>query len=210
MSHATILLIPLGSTEQHGPHLPVETDTLIASAWCDELARDRPEVLVAPPLPYGSAGEHQSFAGTISIGHDALSNVLIELARSAAHQFDRVVFVSGHAGNARTLRSVVAQLRDEGHDVSGLIPILPNADAHAGRAETSIMLSLDPALVRLDMAEPGNTQPISEILPKLKDGGVAAVSTNGVLGDPTGATAAEGAELLAVLGLVSIYDRGHC
>lgn len=207
---ATVLLIPLGSTEQHGPHLPLETDTFIASAWCDALARGRQDVLVAPALPYGSAGEHQAFAGTLSIGQDALSCVLVELARSAAHQFSRVVFVSGHAGNAGVLGHVVQQLRHEGHDVAALVPILPGADAHAGRTETSIMLKLDPSQVRSDKAEPGNVQPLNEILAALREEGVAAVSSNGILGDPTDASAAEGEELLAVLGLVSIYDRGHC
>ncbi len=94
-----ILLVPLGATEQHGPHLTLDTDTVIAMAWADAAAARIP-ALVAPALPYGSSGEHQSFAGTLSIGAPVLELVLVELARSARDRFDRIVFVAGHAGNA--------------------------------------------------------------------------------------------------------------
>ncbi len=205
-----MLLIPLGSTEQHGPHLPLETDSLIAQAWCDRLAEGRPEVLVAPLLPYGSAGEHQDFAGTLSIGAEALHQVLVQLARSAAHHFDRVVFVSGHGGNAATLSAAVTQLRAEGHNVAGLLPVLPGADAHAGHTETSILLALDPARVRTDRFESGSRQPLSELMEQLQSEGIKAVSANGILGDPEGANAKEGIRLMDLLALVSIYDDGHC
>ena len=74
---------------------------------------------------------------------------------------------------------------------------LDDADAHAGSIETSVMLAIDPQRVRLDQAEPGNTAPLREILDDLRTGGVAAVSPNGVLGDPTDATPARGEEILA-------------
>ncbi len=195
-----LLLVPLGSTEQHGPHLPLATDSIIAGAWADGLARalsaEGVPCLVAPLLPYGSAGEHQSFPGTLSIGQPALREVLIELVRSAAHHHRGVVLVSGHAGNAVPLHSAAEQLTEEGHQVIALLPRLDGADAHAGRTETSLMLHLRPELVRLDQAAAGATAPITELLDAMRSGGVAAVSENGVLGDPTGASAAEGAELL--------------
>jgi creatinine amidohydrolase len=75
----TVLAVPLGSTEQHGPHLPLSTDTDVAVALCRRLAAARPDVLVAPSLPYGSSGEHAGFAGTLSIGQAALEHVLVEL-----------------------------------------------------------------------------------------------------------------------------------
>ena len=78
-----VLVIPLGATEQHGPHLPLSTDTDIAVALCRGLAAARPSVLVAPPLPYGASGEHAGFAGTLSIGQDAAETVVVELGRSA-------------------------------------------------------------------------------------------------------------------------------
>lgn len=195
------LIVPLGSTEQHGPHLPLATDTIIAEAWAAALARsidaDAPgTALVAPALPYGAAGEHQSFAGTLSIGTAATVTVVVELARSAAHLVDHVVFLSGHAGNLEALSAAASQLRDEGHRVDIVVPVLPGADAHAGRTETSLMLHLAPHLVALDRAEPGDTRPIAEILPQLRMRGVSGVSENGVLGDPAGASADEGRQLL--------------
>ncbi|HEY4017929.1 MAG TPA: creatininase family protein, partial [Pseudonocardiaceae bacterium] len=89
-----ILAVPVGSTEQHGAHLPVSTDTDIAVALCAALALARPEVLVAPAVPYGSSGEHAGFAGTLSVGQAATELVLLELGRSACETFGHVLFVS--------------------------------------------------------------------------------------------------------------------
>lgn len=196
---AATLLVPLGSVEQHGPHLPLGTDSAIAEAWADAVAAELDDAAVAPVLPFGSSGEHQSFAGTLSIGQDALASVLVELARSAANDYRRVVFLSGHAGNAAPLQASVATLREEGHNASGFVPHLAGADAHAGRTETSIMLAIDPTSVRLDNAEAGNTQPLSEIMDHLTSGRLASVAPNGVLGDPAGASAEAGRQHLAEL-----------
>jgi creatinine amidohydrolase len=192
------LVVPLGATEQHGPHLPMATDTLVAVAWADEVGRRLPRSIVAPPLPYGSSGEHQAFAGTLSIGRDALRTVLIELARSAIGRFDRLLYLSGHGGNAEALHGAVTTLRGEGRDVIGLVPSWPDrvTDAHAGRIETSLLLHLAPDLVRLEQARPGNTSPLPDIIDRLRTDGLAGVTPNGVLGDPAGATAEEGRALL--------------
>ncbi len=72
-----VLAVPVGSTEQHGPHLPLSTDTDVAVALCGRLSVARHDVLVAPPLAYGASGEHQGFVGTLSIGQDALETALI-------------------------------------------------------------------------------------------------------------------------------------
>src|SRR5580704_2945851 len=72
------LAVPLGATEQHGPHLPVATDSDIAVALCQRLASARPDVLIAPPVSYGSSGEHAGFAGTLSIGQQALELLVLE------------------------------------------------------------------------------------------------------------------------------------
>ncbi|HEX3899037.1 MAG TPA: mycofactocin biosynthesis peptidyl-dipeptidase MftE, partial [Mycobacteriales bacterium] len=183
-----MLVVPCGSTEQHGPHLPLSTDTDIAIALCEGLAASRPGVVVAPPLAYGSSGEHAGFPGTLSIGQQALELVVIELVRSAAEAFDAVVLVSGHGGNAATLTRVVRQLSDEGHQVHLHFPRW-EGDAHAGRTETALMLALRPEAVRLDVAEVGDTRPLAELLPALRASGVHGVSANGVLGDPREATA---------------------
>jgi creatinine amidohydrolase len=189
------LLVPVGSLEQHGPHLPLDTDIRVAAAVASRAATER-TVLVAPPLSYGASGEHQAFAGTLSIGHEALRGVLVELGRSAARWAARLVFVNGHGGNFPTVPDAVEQLRDEGRDAAWFGCAAPAGDAHAGRTETSMLLALAPELVRLDAAEAGNTAPLTELLPALRTGGVAAVSPNGVLGDPAGATAEEGELIL--------------
>ena len=196
VERATVL-VPVGSLEQHGPHLPLDTDTRIAAAVARRAAD--PSMLLAPPMAYGASGEHEGFAGTLSIGHAALRAVLVELGRSAGAWASRVVFVNGHGGNLPTVAEAAVQLRAEGRDVAWSGCVVPDGDAHAGRTETSILLALDPSLVRLDAAEAGNTASLRELMPVLTSGGVRAASANGVLGDPRGATAAEGEALLARL-----------
>jgi len=193
----SMLVVPVGSTEQHGPHLPLTTDLLIATALAHRLAAARSEVLVAPGMPYASSGEHAGFAGTLSIGQDALAAVVVELVRSA-DAFAGVVLVSAHGGNAEPLARATAVLEAEGRAVLGWSPRLASGDAHAGRTETSMLLALE-ARVLSGRAAPGDTRPIDLLLPTLRREGVAAVSANGVLGDPTGASASEGAALLDTL-----------
>ncbi|TFV70291.1 mycofactocin biosynthesis peptidyl-dipeptidase MftE [Blastococcus sp. CT_GayMR19] len=203
----SLVLVPVGSTEQHGPHLPLDTDSAIADAvahrCAESLARHRADepVLVAPVVTYGASGEHQAFRGTCSIGTEALRMVTVELVRSIRTWAERVVLVNGHGGNVPALRAAVSQLRAEGHAVAWASCATRDTggqgDAHAGFSETSLMLHLRPRAVRLERAEPGNTTPIERLLPRLVADGVAAVSVNGVLGDPTGASAAEGARLFA-------------
>ncbi|MDO8395828.1 MAG: mycofactocin biosynthesis peptidyl-dipeptidase MftE [Dietzia sp.] len=190
-----LAVLPLGATEQHGAHLPTQTDTLLATATADALAAAG--VLVLPALAYGASGEHQSFPGTVSTGTDALAQTLIELGRSVSTWATRFVVVNGHGGNLDALRRAVPLLRHEGRDAAWLPcrTSVDPADTHAGHAETSLMLHLHPDLVRMDRAAPGCTRPLAEILPALRDGGVAAVSPSGVLGDPTTATASDGRRL---------------
>jgi creatinine amidohydrolase len=174
---AGLVLVPVGSIEQHGPHLPLDTDTTIAIAVAEAVARELPGTWVAPAIAYGSSGEHQSFAGTASVGTDALA--------------ERVVFVNAHGGNLSALKA--------SDEVEWVPCATEDVDLHAGFTETSLMLHVRPDAVRLDLAEAGNTQPLSEILPAMMAGGVGAVSANGVLGDPTGASAAEGERVLKAM-----------
>jgi creatinine amidohydrolase len=191
-----VLVIPLGSTEQHGPHLPVTTDTDIAVAMAEGAAASEPRLAVAPPVAYGASGEHQGFPGTLSIGQDATELLLLELGRSAVIEFTHVVVVSAHGGNSAPLSRAMAQLSEEGHPVTAWSPSWPG-DAHAGRTETSLMMAIAPHRVHLERAEPGDRRPLVTLLPELRRHGVRAVSANGVLGDPAGANALEGAQLLA-------------
>ncbi|MDA0174295.1 mycofactocin biosynthesis peptidyl-dipeptidase MftE [Solirubrobacter taibaiensis] len=200
---ASLVAVPLGATEQHGPHLPLGTDTTIACALAFALAAARDDVVVAPALPYGSSGEHAGFPGTLSIGQDALQTIIVELARSWRGP---MLFVSAHGGNAEPLRDAMRKLRIEGHEVRAWSPAF-GGDAHAGRVETSLMLALAPALVG-DARPAGNVAPLRELMPALRTSGVRAVAPNGVLGDPAGASAEEGRALLAraVADLVAFVD----
>jgi mycofactocin system creatininase family protein len=192
-----VLAVPLGSTEQHGPHLPLGTDTAVAVALAHRLAAARADVVVAPPLPYGSSGEHAGFPGTLSIGQAALEAVLVELVRSA-DAFAGTVVVSAHGGNAAPLARAVTRLTAEGRAVRSWAPSARGGrhDAHAGWTETSVMLALHPGQVRTGRLEAGARRPVAQLMDQLRAGGVGAVSANGVLGDPTGADPAEGVRLL--------------
>ncbi|MEZ5321835.1 MAG: mycofactocin biosynthesis peptidyl-dipeptidase MftE [Microthrixaceae bacterium] len=200
------LIVPLGSTEQHGPHLPLDTDTRIAVAIAERLAAnlsDSPgrsaarEVLVAPAMAIGASGEHAGFAGTLSVGTSVLEEVVVEIGRSA-DRFAGVVWCNAHGGNAAALERAHRRLVEEGRR-SRCVHVAFDGDLHAGRTETSVMLAIAPETVRVDRMQPGVTGPWSEIGERIRRRGVAAVSRNGVLGDPTGASAAEGERLIGDL-----------
>lgn len=200
VSSTWLLAVPVGSTEQHGPHLPLSTDTDIAIAVCDRLARVRADVIVAPAVAYGSSGEHAGFPGTLSIGRRALELLLVELARSATETFARVVFVNGHGGNADALRRAARTLVREGRDVLAWSPAA-NGDAHAGWTETSLQLAIDPTRVVATAAEAGEVGQLAALLPALRAGRLREITPNGVLGDPAGASAADGRALLDAMSM---------
>jgi mycofactocin precursor peptide peptidase len=197
---AATLLMPLGALEQHGPHLPIDTDTRIASAVSFRAAaRLENAAVVAPALTFGASGEHQDFPGTISIGSTALEALLVELVRSATRTFPRVVLICGHGGNADGMTAALGRLHSEGRDVVGWFCAVPGGDAHAGRAETSLLLAIAPELVRPAPWPVGTTDSLVTLLPRLRAVGVREVSPNGILGNPAGASTAEGARLLDLL-----------
>ena len=194
-----LLVVPLGSLEQHGPHLPMDTDTRIACAVASRACAGRAGVGLAPPIAIGASGEHADFPGTLSIGTDALTLLLVELGRHASLHWPAMLLVNGHGGNGPAIADAVARLRDEGRECHVWHASLGDGDAHAGRTETSMMLVLAPSEVLLDRAAAGDTRPIGELVPELRAHGVRKVSPNGVLGDPSGASGAEGARLLDML-----------
>lgn len=213
-----LVIMPLGSTEQHGAHLPFTTDTDIAVGIAEGVRRALSEAgvttVLAPAFAFGSSGEHQSFPGTISLGTEALIVSLTELVRSASSWGHRILFINGHGGNLAALTAAVLRMNGEGHSVAWVACDPPSVsslaheemDAHAGRLETSLMLALRPEVVDLPAAVAGNPNPLPMLIAEMRQGGVEAVSPNGVLGDPSGASADEGRALVAAL-VGQIRDR---
>jgi len=185
-----ILVVPVGSCEQHGPHLPLHTDTVVASALARSLADRRGDCVVAPALTITASGEHQGFAGTLSIGNAAMADLVIELVRSADWS-QGVVFVNGHGGNATAMARAGDTLTQESRRALVWWPSMPDGDPHAGHVETSLMLALAPDEVRLDRAVAGPVPAITELV----RAGVQPLSPSGVLGDPTRASVEEGMRL---------------
>lgn len=198
-----LLVIPMGSCEQHGPHLPLDTDLVIAEAIAHRVAErlqtSGTSCAVAPGIAFGSSGEHQDFPGTLSIGTEVLCGVVIELVRSAAHWCERVAFINGHGGNNDALRTAIRQVRSETHEAAWINCSVPFGDAHAGDTETSLMLGLAPNRVGDHRQVIGNQTPIGALLPRLRDEGVRAVSSNGVLGDARDASPERGAAIMHAL-----------
>lgn len=205
-----LLAVPVGSCEQHGPHLPLDTDSRIAVALAESLADkyDEGDVLVTPALAISASGEHTAFPGTLSLGTDVFEQVVVELVRSADWSAG-VVLVNGHGGNHGPVERAVQLLRAEGRRVLSWWPRVNGGDAHAGETETSMMLAIAPQLVHMDRAEVGVTAPIADLVDELRAGGVRAVSRNGVLGDPLRASASHGRTILTRLSidLVAAVDE---
>jgi mycofactocin system creatininase family protein len=195
-----LVVLPLGSCEQHGPHLPLDTDLAVAQDVTERAAALLAEdisLLVAPGQPYGASGEHEGFPGTVSIGHEALSLLIVEIGRSMLRWAGRLLVVNGHGGNLPSMAGAVVKLRSEGRDTAWW-PCLPaGSDLHAGHAETSMMLALRAGAVHAERAAAGPCEPIEQLLDRLTAESVRGVSEYGVLGDPAGASAELGEQLLA-------------
>ena len=210
LSPRPIIAVPIGSCEQHGPHLPLDTDTRIAVALAEGLASsfEPGDVLIGPSLTATSSGEHAGFPGTLSIGAELVERMIVELVRSADWS-SGVVLVNGHGGNALPVQRATNKLLGEGRRVLSWWPNIRNGDAHAGESETSMMLALAPTLVRMSRAEAGRPEPIVDLIDELRANGVRAVSPNGVLGDPRQATERHGKTLLTrlTIDLVAAVDE---
>jgi creatinine amidohydrolase len=192
-----IVLIPVGSTEQHGPHLPIRTDTLIAEEIAGRAVHHTDGLVIGPTIAVSASGEHADFPGTLSIGTATTTAMIVELVRSADWAAG-VVLVNGHGGNHEAVRAAVELLTAEGRPTLAWWPRWPKrrdggpADLHAGRIETSLMLAIDPGLVRLELAVAGPDASVAD----LRERGVRSVSPTGVLGDPDGASGREGEQFI--------------
>ncbi|CAB4565452.1 MAG: mycofactocin biosynthesis peptidyl-dipeptidase MftE [Actinobacteria bacterium] len=197
-----IVVLPLGSWEQHGPHLPLHTDTVIVDAVVDAALCDTSisanEFLRAPTLPITASDEHEGFTGGLSSGTEALIASVVAIARSASWARG-ICIVNGHGGNIPALTEITSALEYE--NISSHIWSLPGyagGDMHAGHTETSLLLHIAPELVRQDLIEVGATEISTDDMNLMKISGVKAVSPNGVLGDPRHAHADHGRAVLAL------------
>ena len=210
------VVVALGATEQHGPHLPLATDALIG----DHLARlvaDRLDAFLAPTVRLGVSAHHLGFPGTLSVTEETFGAVVADLVRSlAAGGFARVVLVPTHGGNFAPLAGALERLGPvEGIEVIGFTDLrallalgrrgadafgvpLAEGGLHAGEWETSMMLTIHPDLVRVDRGAAGFTGPPEEAIQGIFERGVRSLADNGVIGDPHGATPEHGRRYLEV------------
>ncbi len=204
-----VLVVPVGALEQHGPHLPLDTDAVIAGAVAQRLCAARPGAGLAPVLPFGASGEHAGFPGTLSIGTEAVRLVVVELVRHASADWDAVLVVNAHGGNRDALRQAAETCRYEGRRLDVVHLGTPDMDAHAGRAETSMMLHLAAGAGAAGPGRGGRDRTGGGAAAAPDGGRRRAVSPNGVLGDPAGASAEEGERLVArlVARATAAYDR---
>lgn len=204
-----VCILPVGATEQHGPHLAVGTDTVSA----DQVARltaARTGALVLPAIPYGcSLGHTHQWPGTLSLHPTTLTQVILEVARWAVRSGVRkLMFLSGHATNGPCLSSAILQLRYDHPEARfkqlGLWDISPRAmglyqrdgeDFHANRTETSVMLRLRPHCVHMDCAHDVEDLTIGRVWTYP----VPPVTVTGVVGRPTEASADDGQMVLDAL-----------
>lgn len=212
---ATVALLPVGSFEQHGDHLPLATDTIIASAIARALA-DAYRLLLLPPVTISCSHEHAAWPGTVSISATTLSAVIADVAASLhSSGVHRLVLVNGHGGNY-VLSNIVQQAtvsgptmalypgRDDWHRArtdAGLTTS-HHDDMHAGELETSLLLHLDPRLVEASYSTADHDAPHR---PRLLTLGMQAYSSSGVIGQPSAASAAKGKAVLESL-TVSFAD----
>lgn len=211
----SLAFVPLGSTEQHGPHLPEGTDHLIAEAFARE-ASERTGLLRTPTIPIGVSAHHRQFPGTTSVEPPAFRDYVESVTRSLATQgIDRVIFVNAHGGNVTHLREVGRRLHQDG--VAFAVEWMWNESIpeqvdeafehngpHGGPKETALIQHLHPALVhenRLTDARNGGLRDVSEDIGRIHGARTfydsIDNSDNGVFGDQTEATAEIGAELFA-------------
>ncbi|WP_204037245.1 creatininase family protein [Micromonospora qiuiae] len=205
---ATVAILPIGSFEQHGSHLPLATDTIVASAIASALA-ERYQLFLLPPVTISCSHEHAGWRGTVSISSTTLSTIVTDITASLHRQgVDRLVLVNGHGGNyvlsnvvqeANTDRPRLALFpsrrdwdkarHDAGLDSTG------HDDMHAGEIETSLLLHVAPESVG---AEFDKSDHLAE-RPHLLMLGMSAYTDTGVIGQPSLATEAKGRAVLASL-----------
>ena len=218
------VLFACGSTEQHGPHLPLSTDTVLGTEAAVRAARMLGKAVVAPTIRPGCSEHHMGFPGTLTLSFDTFVRVLDDYCTSLAHHgFKRIVFFSSHGGNTDLMLAHYPVIAKKLSDRSLVFMVLPGSETmerqakfllergvsrsragvHAGFTETAEMLVVEPELVKMDRSAPGRSDEEFYAPERIKWSqlesfvrGVRFQSPNGILGDPTGATPNVGEILL--------------
>ncbi|MFJ5990815.1 creatininase family protein [Lentzea sp. NPDC092896] len=202
----SVAVLPVGSTEQHGPHLPLATDSVIAWTIASEIAARHPEVRLLPPIQFSCSQEHADWPGTVSISARTLISVVTDIAESLRRNgVTNLVLVNGHGGNY-----VLSNIVQEGEGLAlfpgrddwafarekASIETSAYSDMHAGELETSILLHAHPDLIR-----PGyeGSDHLAEDRRHMLTLGLAPYTSSGVIGRPSLASARKGELLLAGL-----------
>jgi creatinine amidohydrolase/Fe(II)-dependent formamide hydrolase-like protein len=228
LKQVDIALLPVGAIEQHGPHLPLDTDAYDADYLARRVAQacSLPRPLVLPLVPYGVSYHHEDFKGTISIDNQTLTGLVYDIGMSAARNgIKKIVIINGHGGNApainhaaqminRDARIFVCVDTGETSDVDIYRFIETPNDVHAGEIETSTSLAVRPHLVRMERAEKSVPEFSSRYLDFTGKRGVnwyaftQRISPSGILGDPTRASAEKGEKIweMMVAHLVALVE----
>ncbi len=219
-------LIPVGSTEQHGPHLPTKTDIFLAYEICKAATNKIPDKsLVMPPVNYGYNEHHLDFPATIHISYETLIKFVIDIGKSLAHHgFKRIVIVNGHGSNTAPMELAARRITLETSAICAsltylsiapeVFQLLEGEEAHGGDVETSMMLYLSPQSVNMSKAVRDWDFPKSKFItfgvePKGKSFAVAGgnvqfvdwwsrVSKTGIIGDPTKANKERGKRMFEI------------
>jgi len=205
-----MVIVPLGSCEQHGPHLPLDTDTTLGEEMAFRLA-EKVGAVVLPTLPFGQVWSARDYPGTISLSPDTLKAILIDVCKSLyRHGVNRVVLLSGHLGNLPYLKEAAREVVDSGIEMTFWSFCYPNYKAlskglmttpfwngsvfHAGELETSLLLAVAPDDCQMDKAV--SEFPIVPPNYEFSPSSWKAISNSGVFGDARAATAQKGAEYI--------------
>lgn len=229
----TTAVVACGAIEQHGPHLPLLVDAEHGTRLAEEVARRLGKALVAPTIRVGCSDHHLAFPGTISLRPTTLRAVCEDYCLSLArHGFERICLLPSHGGNFSVLAGMVESLNElvaprtrvvAFTDLMGFLDVWRRAaeevasmservGGHADIAESSIMLVLQPGLVKEDRAEAGHTRALGkEELERVIRDGFQTVSANGILGDARGMSKAIGERCIeAAADLLAEYFRSAC
>ena len=201
------------STEQHGPHLPTKTVTLIGDVIAWNVATKLGKALLAKTISVGCSEHHLDFPGTISLEHSTFKMIIDDYTESLARQgFERIIYIPSHGGNFVPLAEAIEEQKvkhpktriigccdlmryvDCLYGISGEFGVnKEEAGAHAGENETTLVLSLAENLVRKDRFAPGYLGPLGpQEIEVIMNKGMPALTDRGVLGDPTKASADRG------------------